>query len=868
VVTESRPSFSIVTAVYNVEPYLPDFIASIEAQTFKAGRIEVIAIDDGSTDGSLAVLEAWARRRPRLVKVSSQPNAGQGAARNLGLEQASGTWVTFTDPDDMLDPDYFAVADRFARAHPDVQVMAGKPWLLEEAKGGRVSDAHPRRAQYDAGDRRVNLDHEPDTFTGSATVSLFRLDRIRARGLTFDTRIRPNFEDGHFAVCFLLGLPKPVVGILRDARYIYRKRAAGDSTLQTSYADPGRYTDVLRYGYLDVLERGRARTGTVPVWLQHVLIYELSWYLSADDGARTEIRMAPEIVPVFHDLLGQVIRQLDPEVVRRHQVRPLKSVWVDILAHACRPADWHSPVVARTKVDRDMGLQRLSYRYIGTPPRETFTVGGDAVRPVHGKAMAHDYYGRTLVFERIAWLPQGPATEVRLAGESVRVVDGWPEPRRRGRPSSRLERIWAYRRLTPGEAGAAIVRAGRRRLGRFAEPAMAWMARRWPYRTRFADAWVLIDRVYNADDNAERLFEYLRAERPDINAWFVIEKDSPDWRRMRAAGVRRLVPFGSFTWKMLMLNASWLLSSHADVAITRPAQLMKRLRRPTWRYGFLQHGVIKDDLSKWLNQKDMDLFLVSTDDERTSVTADGTGYVVTTKETHLTGLPRFDRLLAKARRYRPDDRDLILIAPTWRQWLTEYSDPDSQRHALSDSLWTSDYMRNWDAVLRSERIAEAAAIRRWRVGFMPHPNMQPALERMRLPPHVEAITFEDGDVQDLYARCALLVTDYSSVAFNIAYIDAPVVYFQFDRDEMLGGAHIGRRGYFDYAEHGFGPVALDADSAIEAIVASIKYGPVPTDLYQARIDRTFTDRDGRACARVVAAIESLGRPYDAADPAS
>ena len=844
--TETRPTFSIVTAVYNVEPYLPDFIASIEAQTYDRHGIEVIAVDDGSTDGSLALLEAWARRQPHLVHVFSQPNAGQGAARNLGLDHATGSWVTFSDPDDMLDPEFLAVADRFAAAHPDIDVMAGKPWLLEEARGGRIVDAHPRRAQYDAGDRMVDLDREPNTFTGSATVSLFRLDQVRAQGLRFDSRIRPNFEDGHFAVCFLLGLTRPVAGILRDARYIYRKRAAGDSALQRSYADQGRYTDVFRYGYLDVLERGRLRTGTVPPWLQHVLIYELSWYLSADDGARTDIRIEEAAAPVFHDLFGQVIRQLDPEVIARHSVRPLRSIWSDILARACRPGDWHSAVVARTKVDAHTGLQRLCYRFVGSQPEATFVIDGADVKPVHGKVMAHDYYGRTLLSERIAWVPTGPATEVRLDGRSMPIVDGWPEPKRLPRPIGRLERI---------------IPAARRRLRGLVDRAIGVVARRRPYRTRFRDAWVLVDRLYTADDNAERLFEYLRAERPDINAWFILEKDSPDWQRMRAAGEKRLVPFGSFTWKMLMLNASWVLSSHADIAITRPAQLMRRRRRPTWRYGFLQHGVIKDDLSKWLNQKDMDLFVVSTADELASVTADGTGYVVTTKEMRNTGLPRFDRLLAKARRHPAAARDLILVAPTWRQWLTEYTDPDSQRHEISGAFWTSDYVREWDAVLRSDRLAAAAAARGWRIGFMPHPNMQPMLGRMQLPAHVEAVTFDGGDVQDLYARCALLVTDYSSVAFNVAYIDAPVVYFQFDRDEMLGGAHLGRRGYFDYATHGFGPVALDVRGAVDAIVEAIENGPRPTDLYQARIDATFPQRDGRACARVVAAIEELHRPH-------
>ena len=105
------------------------------------------------------------------------------------------------------------------------------------------------------------------------------------------------------------------------------------------------------------------------------------------------------------------------------------------------------------------------------------------------------------------------------------------------------------------------------------------------------------------------------------------------------------------------------------------------------------------------------------------------------------------------------------------------------------------------------------------------------------------------------------MTDYSSVAFNAAYIDAPVVYFQFDRDAVLAGQHIGRAGYFDYERDGFGPVVTTAEAAIEAIVAQLEHGPRPTAAFQARIDRTFPQRDGQACERVVAAVEELSRPY-------
>jgi hypothetical protein len=402
---------------------------------------------------------------------------------------------------------------------------------------------------------------------------------------------------------------------------------------------------------------------------------------------------------------------------------------------------------------------------------------------------------------------------------------------------------------------------GSRALRRLRTLAAEVVARVPPYRRRFRDAWAVMDRIHDADDNGERLFEYLRRERPEINAWFVLERGTPDWRRLAASGERRLVAHGSWAWTILMLNCSWLLSSHVDRAILEPLGLAAARPRPAWRLGFLQHGVIKDDLSRWLNRIELELFVVSTDAELASVAGDGTAYRFSAKETRRTGLPRFDRLLRKGREIPPEERNLVIVAPTWRKWLTLPLAAGSQRREIDAAFQASAYVTSWLGLLRSEAVAAAARDRALRLAFMPHPNLQTVLDQLDLPAHVERLPFSGTDVQDVYARCALLVTDYSSVAFNVAYLDRPVVYFQFDRDEMLGGLHVGRQGYFDYARDGFGPVAEDAAAAEAAIVDAIRRGPVPGDTYQERIDRTFPDRDGQACARVVQAVEELSRPW-------
>jgi glycosyltransferase involved in cell wall biosynthesis len=94
---------SIIIPVYNVEKYLKRCLDSIVNQTLK--DIEIICIDDGSTDNSLAILNDYAQRDSR-VKVLHQENAKQGAARNRGLEIATGEFVTFVDSDDWVELDY------------------------------------------------------------------------------------------------------------------------------------------------------------------------------------------------------------------------------------------------------------------------------------------------------------------------------------------------------------------------------------------------------------------------------------------------------------------------------------------------------------------------------------------------------------------------------------------------------------------------------------------------------------------------------------------------------------------------------------------------------------------------------------------
>lgn len=101
------PKISVVIPIYNMEQLLPRCLDSLQAQTFT--DFEVICVDDGSKDGSLKLLNAYAAKDPR-IRVISQKNGGVSAARNRGFDEARGEYLYCLDPDDLIHPKCLEIA--------------------------------------------------------------------------------------------------------------------------------------------------------------------------------------------------------------------------------------------------------------------------------------------------------------------------------------------------------------------------------------------------------------------------------------------------------------------------------------------------------------------------------------------------------------------------------------------------------------------------------------------------------------------------------------------------------------------------------------------------------------------------------------
>ncbi|MBR3299320.1 MAG: glycosyltransferase [Clostridia bacterium] len=136
----NEPIVSIVSPVYNSEKHLKRCVDSILAQTFV--DFEALFIDDGSTDGSAALLERYAEIDPRIKPIRLGENGGQGAARNRGIDEARGKYLVFVDSDDMLAPDFIELLYNKAETSGAAVVKGSALWVTDEKDIGKTPPAY------------------------------------------------------------------------------------------------------------------------------------------------------------------------------------------------------------------------------------------------------------------------------------------------------------------------------------------------------------------------------------------------------------------------------------------------------------------------------------------------------------------------------------------------------------------------------------------------------------------------------------------------------------------------------------------------------------------------------------------------------
>ena len=193
---------TVVMPVYNASDYLRPAIDSIICQTFT--ELELICVDDGSTDRSLHILKEYQQKDSR-VRIVTETNAGPSIARNKGLDRARGEYIIFVDADDFVEPTL--IEKLYNRAQRDnLDITVAKNDIYNDRKSRFEEPIKCEHGEIFDGENTVSKATHPDQILQCTTTyvwnKLFRTAFLREKGLSFDPELRV-FEDAYFIVTAL-----------------------------------------------------------------------------------------------------------------------------------------------------------------------------------------------------------------------------------------------------------------------------------------------------------------------------------------------------------------------------------------------------------------------------------------------------------------------------------------------------------------------------------------------------------------------------------------------------------------------------------------------------------------------------------------
>lgn len=293
--------FSIIMAVYNTEKFLTEAIESIINQTFPFEKVQLILVDDGSNDGSDEICKVFADKYPENIIYLYQENSGQAAARNNGLEYASGKFLNFLDSDDKLELNVLEeVYLNFVKFGDEIDIISIPRYLFGVTEG-------PMYLNYKYNENRiVDIFREYDFPITSISASFVRRNALSEK---FNTQVIIS-EDSLLLNKTLL--KKCKFGVVGSCNYFYRKRSEQNSTIDTKKIQKEYFNIRMELYFKELINESLEIYGEVLKYIQNVLMYDLRWLFEQN----TEIGVLnKDESEEFYNHIYDVLQYVDDDII-------------------------------------------------------------------------------------------------------------------------------------------------------------------------------------------------------------------------------------------------------------------------------------------------------------------------------------------------------------------------------------------------------------------------------------------------------------------------------------------------------------------------------------------------------------------------
>ena len=353
------------------------------------------------------------------------------------------------------------------------------------------------------------------------------------------------------------------------------------------------------------------------------------------------------------------------------------------------------------------------------------------------------------------------------------------------------------------------------------------------------DIWIISERENDAKDNGYYLFKYIEENKLKDDVFYAINKKSNDYNKISQFD-KNIIKFGSIKHHIYTWACNKNISSQVGGGLpNRICYTLQMKNIYKFKSIFLQHGITQAK-PEWLEsyKNKIDLFCCVSPREREFVIKE-LGYPEEVVKN--IGFCRYDGLESNK------EKKQILFMLTWRSNLVSDNKEDYKKY--EKIFLESNYYKTIDQYINNEKLINFLEKNNYEFIVYLHDNMQIYID-LFIPNSKNIIMANKNkyDIQTLMKESKYLITDYSSVAFDCAYMKKPLQYFQFD-DENYRKIHY-PEGYFKYEKDGFGKITTSIDESINEIIKMNENNFEMEEIFQNRVNEFFKYVDKNNCERI------------------
>lgn len=355
--------------------------------------------------------------------------------------------------------------------------------------------------------------------------------------------------------------------------------------------------------------------------------------------------------------------------------------------------------------------------------------------------------------------------------------------------------------------------------------------------------WLMYDKLYKGGDSCEYLYRYCADKKDGISRYYIIDKNTSDYKRLKKDGLKP-VKNRSFKHKMLFLNTDIALITNSNVFPFNGYSMDKsRFIRGLCNFPSmcLQHGlsVQKCAMAQQRVVDNTQMYFLASEYEYKNLSNHAYNYQ-DFDILKLTGIGRYDGLIN-------NDQKQILLSPTWRMYnAMPVTTSEGEQRAYNPEFKTTTYYKIYNDLINNKKLIDTAKRTGYKIKYVLHPILSSQVDDFTPDPYVEVVSsVGDFNYETAFQQSSLMVTDYSGVQFDFAYMRKPLVYFH---PSQLP-AHYEDGGFF-YDTMGFGEICTESDELVDLLCEYMENNCQMKEKYLKRVEDFYKFDDHNNCERI------------------